>query len=204
MSNVKAFALSALVLVAGIAAIVGLSYASFGYLMAYMPDVPVDAAAHLAQARSGLAAKDDAYTRWVHLADVAFWTVDTGDLRTAAVLADEALAMAPAHERDWNYGNVLHKANLARGRIALRVHQPKAAAVFLLEAGRTPGSPQLDSFGPNMLLARELLEAGERDAVLQYIDLVSKFWRHDAGAVAAWKRMIMKGDTPNFGGNLLM
>lgn len=203
MTNLKAFALSAVILVAGLGLIAGMSYASFGYLMAHAPEVPVDAAARLAQARAGLAKTGDADARWVHLADVAFWTVDTGDLRAAAALADEALAMAPAHDCDWNYGNVLHKANLTRGRIALRLHQPKAAAVFLLEAGRTPGSPQLDSFGPNMLLARELLEAGERDAVVQYIDLTSHFWHHDAGAIAAWKAMIAHGDTPNFAGNLL-
>ena len=76
--------------------------------------------------------------------------------------------------------------NLTRGRIALRLGQPEAAAAFLLEAGRTPGSPQLNSFGPNMLLAKEMLAAGRKEPVLEYVALVRRFWKMDAGATTAW------------------
>ena len=45
-----------------------------------------------------------------------------------------------------------------------------------MAAGATPGSPQLDSFGPNMTLAKELLEKGQPDVVLHYFALCKNFW----------------------------
>ena len=87
--------------------------------------------------------------------------------------------------------------------MALRLGQPKAAAGFFADACATPGSPQLDSFGPNMLLAQELLQAGERDAVLRSIDVCARDWQFDAGASWAWKRIIRDGGIPNFGAHLL-
>lgn len=101
---------------------------SMGVIMAYAPtEVPVRPAARLKDARHALGLKDDEYKRWIHLADVAHWTVDTGDRAGAVALADEALAMAPKYARDWNYGNVIHTANLTRGRVALRCWLPGSA-----------------------------------------------------------------------------
>ncbi len=60
----------------------------------------------------------------------------------------------------------------------------------LLAAGATPGSPQLDSFGPQMQLAGELLAQGEKETVLQYLDLVARFWANpDERTEAASKRV---------------
>ena len=182
--------------------VLGMKY--FGYIEAYMPThVAVDSGEMLGKARQRMGTAPDRYTRWVNLADVAFWTVDGGNLAEAARLADEVLAMAPEYKCDWNYGNVLHKANLARGRIALRTGSPQAAATFLLEAGRTPGSPQLDSFGPNMLLAEELLARGESGVVIAYIEEVRAFWKMDAHATDAWIGLIQRGRMPNFGAHAL-
>lgn len=76
----------------------------------------------------------------------------------------------------------------------------KTAAGYLLEAGRTPGSPQLSSFGPNMQLARELLEAGETRPVLEYFELCRKFW--PSPALDAWAAEVRAGQIPEFGANL--
>ena len=40
-----------------------------------------------------------------------------------------------------------------------------------------PGSPQLNSFGPIMSLAEELLEQGEPDTVLEFFAECRKFWK---------------------------
>jgi hypothetical protein len=101
-------------------------------------------------------------------------------------------------EESWNYGNAIHKANIILGHLALKENKIAEARLYLLEAGKTPGSPQLDSFGPDMSLAYEMLVRGERDAVIQYLDLCAKFWRLDRGRLATWKQAIQAGQIPNF------
>ena len=98
-----------------------------------------------------------------------------GDSRGAAQFASQMLK----DNRDpkaWSYGNCIHEANQILGLAALQQGHVADAKRYLLAAGRTPGSPQLDSFGPNMVLAQQLLKLGEKEAVLQYLDLVARFW----------------------------
>ena len=71
-------------------------------------------------------------------------------------------------------------------------------------AGRTPGSPQLNSFGPNMLLAKELLEKGEREKVLVYFALCAKFWQSGSVQLKLWSTQVKLGSDPDFGANLLV
>ena len=73
---------------------------------------------------------------------------------------------------------------------------------LLASARGVPGSPVLISFGPNMRLARELIEKGERDLVVEYLDLCSKFWKNEGGKIAGWTAVIKDGGMPNFGPNL--
>ena len=93
----------------------------------------------------------------------------------AETYSRQLLAMAPKHPDDWNYGNALFFGNLVLGRISVRRGNLPQAGEYLLAAGKTPGSPQLDSFGPNMSLARDLLVQQQRDVVLQYFMLCKHF-----------------------------
>lgn len=131
-----------------------------------------------------------------------------GYLADAALIANRlekaqkyAELMLADKSRDWNYGNNVHYGNLALGRIALINGDVESAKEYLLEAGRTPGSPQLDSFGPNMELARQLLERGEKDVILQYFELCGKFWDND-GELEEWTALVQAGLTPDFSMNL--
>ncbi len=108
------------------------------------------------------------------------------DPRRAAAFARELLELAERYRADWNYGNAIHKGHLILGRVALRRGDLDAARRELLLAGRTPGSPQLDSFGPNMTLAKELLKAGEKGVVLEYFELCRRFWVMGAQHLAYW------------------
>jgi hypothetical protein len=72
----------------------------------------------------------------------------------------------------------------------------------LIAAGKSPGSPVMDSFGPNMTLAKDLLEKGERDTVLEYFMLCHKFWKMDHGKLDKWMQEVMDGKNPDFGANL--
>jgi ATP/maltotriose-dependent transcriptional regulator MalT len=101
--------------------------------------------------------------------------VALGDLDTADSVAAEELVRAAA-EASFVRGNAQYSMNQVRGRVALRRGNREAAVEYLRLAGRTEGSPQLSSFGPRLVLARELLEAGERQAVLEFLESVRGFW----------------------------
>lgn len=101
---------------------------------------------------------------------------------------------------DWNTGNAIHHGNQVLGRIALKNDDLESAKSYLLASGKTPGSPQLNSFGPNMTLAQELLEQGKKEAVLKYFDLCGNFWNNDK--LKTWKQQVTDGETPEFGANL--
>jgi len=112
---------------------------------------------------SGASAKD----RWNALPGLSKAAVKAGMIAKAESYATELLSMTRQHRRDWNSGNAIHDSNMVLGLVALRKGDREQAKQYLLEAGKTPGSPQLNSFGPNVTLAMELLRSGEREAVLE-------------------------------------
>jgi hypothetical protein len=145
----------------------------------------------------------DEYHRWLALTDYALVAVDRVSNEEVRESANETLRLAPKYRNDWNYGNAVHKANLALGRVALREGDLVASRKFLVRAGETPGSPQLDSFGPNMILAKELFERGERQVLLEYFRLCDRFWDLDWGKLGRWSKQVNEGVEPDFGPNLV-
>lgn len=119
--------------------------------------------------------------------------------RRARELLDVAHAAGPAH---WAYGNAIHHANTIIGRAALARGRQEQAIASLLAAGKTPGSPQLGSFGPNMRLARDLLLVGRWEPVIEYLTLCQAFWKLNDGRLAQWADEVRKGQIPEFGSNL--
>lgn len=136
------------------------------------------------------------YWRFVYLPVKTRLAWRKGKHSEACRLAEESLEVAENYSDDWNYGNAIHHAQIILGREALRHEDIDAAQEHLFAAGRTPGSPQLMSFGPNMQLAEELLERGRKEAVLTYLDLCRKFWIRDRGRLALWTDQIEKGEIP--------
>lgn len=143
------------------------------------------------------------HARWAVLGFLAMRKVNAGATAKARRLGEELLEVAAGDRDYWDYGNAVHKANIVLGRVALREGNIDQAKYHLLQAGRTPGSPQLDSFGPNMTLAKELLEAGVREAVLKFFKLCGEFWRMDFGKLARWTAAVERGEIPDFGTQLL-
>ena len=141
--------------------------------------------------------------RVYRLGDAAKAAFDRGDFAKAARYADELERLTASSPHDWNYGNAIQDVNLVHGRLALRAGKKDAANAFLLAAGRSPGSPQMDSFGPNMSLANDLLRAGERDVVIEYFDLCRVFWRDGHPLLDQWTADVRAGRTPQFGANLV-
>jgi hypothetical protein len=126
---------------------------------------------------------------------------EAGDVEQSRKWTVELLSQAAADKKDWNYGNAIHQGHILLGRIALLSGNQVEARQQLLEAGETPGSPQLDSFGPNMTLAKELLERGERETVIQYFQLCANFWKNRT-ELDQWTNIVKGGGIPNFGANL--
>ncbi len=141
----------------------------------------------------------DRFYRLVGLAKAA---LDAGEIEKAAGYGHELLDMAGQFPTDWNYGNAVYFGNWVLGRIVLQRGDESQAGEYLLRAAATPGSPQLNTFGPNTTLAQELLEKGQTGVVLQYFDLCAKFWKMDRGNLAAWAATAKAGGMPNFGANL--
>jgi hypothetical protein len=145
-----------------------------------------------------LANMKDGEERESLLPDLATIALEAGEAAKARGYAEEMLNSDL--QEGWNAGNLVHHGHLVLGRLALRDGDTKTAKEHLLAAGKTQGSPQLNSFGPNMTLAKELLEKGERQAVLEYFKLCGTFWKNKN--LEAWTREVQAGKIPDFGANL--
>jgi TonB family protein len=144
----------------------------------------------------------DARQRFYALRTLAKAAWAAGATLTAADYASELLGDV-AQNHDWNNGNAIHDGNMVLGLVALSNGNLAQAGKYLLEAGKTPGSPQLDSFGPNMTLAKELLQKGEKDVVLEYFALCRVFWKMGNDRLDEWTAMVRGGGMPKFGANLV-
>ena len=124
--------------------------------------------------------------------------LDAGNIDAARAYAAEHAALLPKFAKNWNYGNAVQDINQTLGRIAIREKNFEAAGAFLIKSAQGGGSPQLDSFGPNFQLAKELLQAGQPAPVLQYFELCGKFWKMDRGSLAHWTQVVKDGRIPDF------
>ncbi|HKD09467.1 MAG TPA: hypothetical protein VKB79_26415 [Bryobacteraceae bacterium] len=137
------------------------------------------------------------------LAPLAKAAFDAGDLIKARSYADQLLALAPQYPKDWNYGNAIYYGHMVLGRVELAQGNTMLAEHHLIQSAQTTGSPQLNTFGPNTSLAKDLLEKGDTAPVLQYFALIQTFWQMNRGKPAEWSAQVQSGKIPDFGANLL-
>ena len=101
--------------------------------------------------------RDSATAGWDALA--------AGDLSAAADVAASLLQKAAeTSDEHWNDGNLLHQGHIMLGMVRLLEGDVAAAEAELRAAGQTPGSPQLNSFGPDLSLAWALLRLEREEA----------------------------------------
>jgi hypothetical protein len=162
------------------------------------PSSPREQLAALEEATSGSSGKMLFYK----LDDLAKRALNAGEADKARAYSKQLLQMASQYPKDWNYGNAIYYGNFVLGRIAVQEGNLAQAGQYLVAAGATPGSPQLDSFGPNMALAKELLEKGQSGVVLQYLALCKNFWKMDGGKLDEWSATVRSGGIPDFTSNL--
>jgi len=99
-------------------------------------------------------------------------------------------------------GRAVHYGNLVLGRLAIQGGDLEGAKRHLLRSARTAGDPALCTGGPNMSLAKELLDRGERRAVIEYLHLCGEFWETNDHRAEQWAYAIAQGQVPDFGPNL--
>lgn len=134
--------------------------------------------------------------RFYRMEDEITAAYKANDFEKVKVLAKENLELASVYRCNWNYGNAIHDTNRTLGLISLKSGDLDAAADFLLKAGKSTGSPQLNSFGPELDLANELLQQGKVDAVKAYLTDIKSFWEMNNGQIDSWLAEIDKGGRP--------
>jgi len=133
--------------------------------------------------------------REMRVAEVGYAALDAGDLVKAAAYGGELVSSATT---GWQSGDSVFDGNQILGLVALRQGSVAEAKQRLATAGATKGSPRLNSFGPTFLLAKALVEKGEREAVISFLEACGKFWKMDRGKLAEWTATVRGGGTPSF------
>ncbi|MCU7806105.1 MAG: hypothetical protein KZQ96_23270 [Candidatus Thiodiazotropha sp. (ex Lucinoma borealis)] len=115
----------------------------------------------------------------------------------AELLAKEIFELAEKYPNTWNYGNSIYYGNWVLGMLELDKGNTEKSKEYLLLAGACNGSPQLNSFGPNMRLAKRLLLKGEIETVTKFLNLIATFWTSGSNWLKIWRKMIDEGKQPN-------
>jgi hypothetical protein len=123
-----------------------------------------------------------------------------GDVKDSEATAKELLALALRNQKDPDFGTAFFLANMALGTAALSRGDKAEAAQRLLTAASAPPTDFLRYNQIDMSLARNLVDAGERDAVAKFLDQCAKF--NKAGEpLAEWAALIRKGINPDLSPN---
>jgi hypothetical protein len=167
-----------------------------------------DAVGWVKEHEAQLAQTTDPSRRFHMLTKLAPAALSAGDTEKARAFAKELMDLGDQIKSQpgfgpGNYGRSLFIGNTVLGLIAFNANDIPKAKEHLLAAGRiSVGNPTLKSFGPNMLLAKKLLEKGETETVIEYLDLCASFWTNQNGKLDKWKAAVKQGEIPDFGGNL--
>src|SRR5205814_1125866 len=123
--------------------------------------------------------------------DMAQAAFKVGDLSGAAELSKIFL-----QSRD---RTAVQRANTILGRVALRSGDVESAKQYLLDSSGPLAEKDVSISGPTLVLAKELLQQGQREAVLQYLDNCLSLWSRGESVLQLWIADIKNGKTPNFG-----
>jgi hypothetical protein len=149
-----------------------------------------------------LAAADSDEKKFHALGGAAKECFVAGKIDDAQKYAEQLMALLPSFKKSRDYGGAISDANMVLGRVALRKGNLEEAKRYLAAAGQCPMTPYLAGNGPNMSLAKDLLEKGEKQAVLDYFEQCRQFWANGSAQLDQWSQQVRDGKTPDFGGNL--
>jgi ATP/maltotriose-dependent transcriptional regulator MalT len=104
-----------------------------------------------------------------HLAQLAF---QAGEMEKAEQYARETLQNTTPQAV---IGDSIHVGNIVLGLVVLKRGDVAAARAYLLASTKTKGNSSLNRWGPNLALAKELLDKGENEVVLEYLQSSKSF-----------------------------
>ncbi len=126
----------------------------------------------------------------------------------AKELATELVLEFGQYESGWKFDDSTHLGNVILGRVALRRGETAVAKRHLLVALRAPLRQQYASLSHiDLELARELFAKGEKDIVLEYLQMcenLSNFKAYpesyavELKSLKAWQGQIKQGLRPSF------
>jgi hypothetical protein len=125
------------------------------------------------------------------------------ELQRCDAYASELLDLGNASEVDILRKCYVQHALILLGRAALKEGTIDVAKKRLKEAGNLDGPKTLNAFQPFMSLAKELLEEGEKDTVIEYLRSCDDHWIDENHTFCQWIHKIENGQVPEFGAKLL-
>jgi len=96
------------------------------------------------------------------------------------------------------YGDAVYTGNLILSQTALDTNDLPTAKRYLLLAAATPGSRNIEQNGLDTSVARDFLQRGEKDVVLEYFNQTRHLWPQGAQLITRWEGIIRSGRIPNF------
>jgi len=124
-----------------------------------------------------------------------------GDMAESAFKAGDftgAAKLAKLHLESGE-GSAVHRANTILGRVALRSDDIVNAKRHLIDSSRAQTAHHISTWGPRMILAKELLDENERDTVVEYLQNCLLLWPRGENLLHYWIADIKSGRKPNFG-----
>lgn len=131
--------------------------------------------------------RDPEFVRALYAYTLAFSALEAGALERARRFASESLELKDIEARLGMYGghppdSGVHAAHIILGLVDMREGNVDGAEEHLRAAsGVRTVEPWEATFGPDFRLARDLLRAGRREAVLEYLSRYRQLWKSRRG-----------------------
>jgi hypothetical protein len=131
--------------------------------------------------------RDPEFVRALYAYALAFSALEAGALERARRFASESLKLKDIEARLGMFGGnppdtEVHAAHIILGLVDLREGNVDGAEEHLRAASRVRTvEPWEATFGPDFRLARDLLRAGRREAVLEYLSRYRQLWKSRRG-----------------------
>jgi hypothetical protein len=148
--------------------------------------------------------RDPEFVRALYAYGLSVSALEAGALKRARRFASESLELKDIEARLGMYGghppdSDVHAAHIILGLVDLREGNVDGAEEHLRAASRVRTvEPWEATFGPDFRLARELLRAGRREAVLEYLSRYRQLWKSRRGRTQLddWTAAIGREEDP--------